>query len=112
GSATRSRGDRYAGPLELRARGLDPAEVVASATASRGFCIDAVQARGVEPEDLRLHLVGELGIAELLTHPLRDLERTERVDHRPVRPVPDRVGAPDDVVLAEREEQLAEHVRG
>src|SRR5882672_5691017 len=72
----------------------------------------AVEAGGVEAEDLGLALLRERGVAEALLELGRDLERPQRLDLSLGRAVPDRVGAPDDVVLADEPEQLAEHVRG
>ena len=74
--------------------------------------VDAVELRGVQPEDARLALLRERRVAELLLHGSRDLERLEGVDLPLGRAPPDRVGAPDDVLRAEHLEQRADEVRG
>src|SRR5690554_2276360 len=76
-----------------------------------GDRFDVVEASRVPTQDHRLHPLRELGVAELLPHLPGDLERPEGVDLTLWRPVEDGVGAPEDVVLAEGEEELAEDVR-
>ena len=56
--------------------------------------VQAVGARGVLAEDLRLHAWRQLRVAEALPHRLGNLEGPEGVDGRLRGPVPDRVGAP------------------
>ena len=73
---------------------------------------DPEHPRCVESEDLRLALHRQLRIAEALLVLGGDLERTEGRDLILRRAVPDAVGAPHDVVLADGDQQLAEQMRG
>src|SRR5438067_2439322 len=63
--------------------------------------VDAVQTRRVLPEDLQLPFGCQRGVAELLLRLRGDLEGAERLDLVQRRAVPDRIGAPQDVVLAD-----------
>ena len=69
-------------------------ERIARERAPRRVGIEVEQLRGVEPEHLRLHRVGERRVAVPLLELGRDRERAERLDLRLRRSVPDRVGAP------------------
>src|SRR5215475_4989693 len=73
---------------------------------------DPVHLRRVEAEHLRADRRSDLRIAVLRAQLGRDLEGAERLDLILGRPVPDRVGAPEHVVLTAVPEELAEPVRG
>src|SRR5512134_1477920 len=90
----------------------DLRELATGEVASRWNRLDAVEARRVQPEDLRLALLRELWVAVALLELLRDPERPERLDLRLGRPVEEAVGPPQDVVFADVLQQLAEHVVG
>jgi hypothetical protein len=90
----------------------DLGELVPREVAAGGDRIDAVQPRTVATEDLRLALLGELGIAVSILELLADMEGTHRLDLVLRRPVEQAVGAPHDVVLSHVPEQLADDVRG
>src|SRR5579863_4817098 len=91
---------------------LAPAQVVGRHFRADLGGVDAIDARRIAAEYLRPDLGRELLVAELLAHPVRDLDRPEGVDQRLRRAVPDAVAAPDDVVLAEMLDQLADHMGG
>ena len=75
------RGPRGKAAGSARARARDRDVVLRDlARARRG--VDAVDRRGVQPEDLALHLGGERRIAVHRLHRIRDLERAERLDLR------------------------------
>src|SRR5579872_1415683 len=63
--------------------------------------IDAVKLRGVEAEDLPLHLVGDLRVPVHVLELLGDRERSEGHDLALRASAEDAVGPPDDVVRAE-----------
>jgi hypothetical protein len=71
-----------------------------------------VELERVQAEDLALDAVGERGIAVLLLVLGADLEQAQRLDLVLRGAVEDRVGAPEHVVLADVDEQLAEQVGG
>jgi hypothetical protein len=96
------RGEHVPGPAEIVGRGSHPQRVE----------VDPVDAGGVGGDDLALRLGGELRVAELLAPGVGDLERPERVERGLGRAVPDRIRSPDDVLLTEVEQQLAEGVGG
>src|SRR3981189_2050918 len=72
--------------------------------------VEAVQGGSVRAEDLRLHRRREGRVAELVLHALRDGEGAEGVNEELGWAVPDRVGAPQDAVLPDGPQQLAQHV--
>src|SRR5436309_5073884 len=73
-----------------------------------GRALEIPDAGGVRPEDLRLDLVGELGIAVTLDELIEDLELSEGVD-LPLRVAPERrVGPPHHVVRPEVAQQRPE----
>src|SRR4029434_2220723 len=92
-------------------RRAHPREVVARRARAHLRQVETVGARRVLAEDPRLHARRQLRIAEALAHLRGYLERAERVERWLRRAVPDRVGAPEHAVLADGEQQLAEHVR-
>src|SRR5262249_19760301 len=73
--------------------------------------VDAEDARGVQAEDLLLLAARQGRVVVLLDERRRNLEASERVDLPLGRPVPDRIGAPQHVVGAERGDALPEQVR-
>src|SRR5687767_5948736 len=69
---------------------------------------DRINPGGVEPEDLGAQRRSNLGIAVLGAQFWRDLKSAERLDLVLWRAVPDRIGAPEHVVLAAIFHQLAD----
>src|SRR5437762_4882456 len=75
-----------------------------------GHALEIPDAGGVQPEDLRLDLVGELRIPVTLDELIGDLELPERLD-LPLRVTPQRrVGPPHHVVRPEVAQQRPEQV--
>ena len=66
---------------------------------------------GIVPADEALKALLD-AVSEAYTNIHGNLERAECVDQRLRRAVPDRVGAPQDALGSERDEQLPQHVRG
>ena len=73
--------------------------------------VERIHLHGILAEYLALQRRRELGIAVLLAQLRGDLERAKRVDLVLRRAVPDAVGAPEHVVLADGLDELAQRVR-
>ena len=74
--------------------------------------VDAVGTHGVAAEDLSLDGPGQRRVSETFLEFGADLEGTKRLDLVLRRAEPDGVGAPQDAVLAQVHEELAQNVRG
>src|SRR5438105_12258907 len=78
-------------PFHLGPRRAQPLHFIAGDAALGDLRVDAIEARGVETEDLALHVVGERRVAVLVRERRIDLERAEGHNLRLRRSAPDAV---------------------
>src|SRR5690606_13373078 len=103
-------------PVSGEARGalrlpLPAPDRVELRSAHRRGRVDAVETCAVEAEDLGLRRLRQGLVAVPLDERIRDLEGAECLDLVLRRAVPDRVRAPEHVVLADIAQELSERMR-
>src|SRR6056297_1038369 len=87
-------------------------DLVAAEMVAQHVGFQSIRLQRIQAQDLSLDLRRQGRIAVAILEFLADLERSEGLDLVLWRAVPDRIGAPQDVVLAEVQQQLAQRVRG